>query len=128
MLREQLALSQLHSSKLESENTELKSKMAVLEVELKLIREERDQTKQEHQKLKDEYAEEILIHESIEFRKGKRTMNKWIMFCPSCHVPTFTDYKEDGGSLVRCSKACGWAGMGFRKKELEETIKELPQG
>lgn len=114
MLREQLALSQARVSQLERENAELKAKIAALEAELKLTRQAYDKTNEEYRNFKEFHIEDVVINESIEFRKGKRTRGEWMMFCPKCHIPTFTDY-EPKGETVRCSTNCGWAGMLLEK-------------
>lgn len=65
-----------------------------------------DKAKLEHQ-LAEAQSEEIRIHNSIEFRKGKRTGGKWAAFCPKCHLPTCN---VEGHTDVGCSDTkCGWS-------------------
>jgi hypothetical protein len=107
MLREQLVLAQARVTQLETENVELKAKGAALEAELKLAREGYDKEKAEHQRLKDEHTEEIRVWKTVEYRKGKRTLDKWQAFCPKCHLPLMVSasYEFDH---VSCSADCGW--------------------
>lgn len=53
-------------------------------------------------------AEEIRIHCGIEFRRGKRTGNVWLGFCPKCHLPA-ADWENGLG--VGCSSSCEWASQ-----------------
>jgi hypothetical protein len=107
MLREQLVLAQARVTQLETENVELKAQGAALEAELKLAREGYDKEKAEHQRLKDEHTEEIRVWKTVEYRKGKRTLDKWQAFCPKCHLPLMVSasYEFDH---VSCSADCGW--------------------
>lgn len=107
MLREQLVLAQARVTQLETENVDLKAKGAALEAELKLAREGYDKEKAEHQRLKDEHTEEIRVWKTVEYRKGKRTLDKWQAFCPKCHLPLMVSasYEFDH---VSCSADCGW--------------------
>jgi FtsZ-binding cell division protein ZapB len=107
MLREQFALAQARVTQLEIENAELKTKGAALAAELKLAREDCDQEKAEHQRLKDEHEEEVRIWKTVEYRKGKRTLNKWQPFCPQCHLPLMVSASHEFDH-VSCSANCGW--------------------
>ena len=70
-------------------------------------------------------AEDIQIHRGIEFRRGKRTANKWQAFCPKCHMPAqFTFLRGTvQGRTMACSARCGWSV--FSQLSLEDLIKEL---
>ena len=107
MLREQLALARARVTQLEIENAELKTKGAALEAELKLAREEYDKEKAEHQRLKVEHEEEVRVCKTVEFRKGKRTLNRWQAFCPKCHLPLMVSASHEFDH-VSCSGDCGW--------------------
>ena len=66
-------------------------------------------TREEFQRLKDEHAEDIRIHSiGVEFRRGKRTGNKWLAFCPKCHMPAERIGVPGIGRAVACSAKCGW--------------------
>src|SRR5208282_2229883 len=118
LLREQLALSEAKAAKLETENAELKAKIAALQAEHKLTQEALDKEKQEHQKLKDEHKEEIRIWKTVEFRKGKRTFGRWDAFCPKCHMPLFVSPSWDCDH-VSCSADCGWKAAADADEILE---------
>ena len=70
-------------------------------------------------------AEDILIHRGIEFRRGKRTGNKWQAFCPKCHMPGQFSFARGSthGRVMGCSARCGWTV--FSDKSLEDLIKEI---
>ena len=70
-------------------------------------------------------AEHVLIHKGIEFRRGKRTRDKWQPFCPKCHMPAqivFVHGKASG-RVMACSARCGW--QVFTKEEVADLIGEL---
>jgi hypothetical protein len=72
----------------------------------------------------DAQAEEVRIHRLVEFRRSKRTGDKWMAFCPKCHLPV-GDNQGAGGSLSAfCTANCGWhvypaMTVGQMIKELE---------
>ena len=72
-------------------------------------------------------ADEIRIHNGIEFRNGKRTSEKWAAFCPKCHLPADQIFRSvDRGKnqrVVICSARCGW--FIFMQKDIEDLIAEL---
>jgi hypothetical protein len=80
-------------------------------------------TQQELQRLKKEHEEEIRIHRCIEFRRGKRTGNRWAAFCPKCHMPAI---QYASTIFVTCSDgiSCKWS-LRLDKLILEQIIGEL---
>ncbi|MGO8837019.1 MAG: hypothetical protein ACLQAH_18225 [Limisphaerales bacterium] len=70
----------------------------------KQARDELLRLKDELQRLKDKHAEDIRIHRGIEFRRGKRTGDKWQPFCPKCHMPAMANEDFNAG----CTAQCGW--------------------
>jgi|ERR1035437_266175 hypothetical protein len=110
---------------------------AVLQEKVKAVEFQRDEFKRElddcrrlyqvlqaeHQKLAALHLEEIRVHRSIEFRRGKRTGDKWTAFCPKCHLPAVN--KQSESAIVRCSDgACKW--QVFIYDMLPQVIGELP--
>ena len=74
--------------------------------------------------LAESQAETIRIHKGIEFRRGKRTGDKWLGFCPKCHMPASN---RDGDLLVCCSDgACKWR-VTLDDIRLSQVIGELPE-
>jgi hypothetical protein len=67
-------------------------------------------------------SDEVRIHSTIEFRRGRRTGGKWMPFCPKCHMPASID--DDGLYSIGCSAGCGWASSVF-KRELHGIISQL---
>ncbi len=68
------------------------------------LMEENSELKRE---LAESQAEEIRIYGAIEFRRGKRTGNEWVAFCPRCHLPASVERH----SRPMCSDpSCSWSG------------------
>lgn len=59
------------------------------------------------QKIAESEAEDIRIEFSTEFRRGKRTGNKWQAFCPKCHMPV-GELPFSGRLNYYCTAGCGW--------------------
>src|SRR6266446_10046687 len=97
MLREQLALEKAKGSKLESEVKDLKAQLATEQSN-------HSKTSQELQKLQAEHEEEVRVWDAVEFRRGKRTFDRWKPFCPKCHLPLYR-----GSLVMMCSGNCGWS-------------------
>src|SRR6266436_1831642 len=69
---------------LQSQNTEvIERDIRVMQENAKLLAENTELKRQ----LAESQAEDIRIHRTIEFRRGKRTGDKWLAFCPQCHLP-----------------------------------------
>jgi RNase P subunit RPR2 len=82
----------------------------------------------EHQKLSALHSEDIRIHRGIEFRRGKRTGDMWMGFCPKCHMPAQDGWKpimysHNKEKVVFCSANCGWEV--FMPLVLDDIAKEL---
>jgi hypothetical protein len=61
-------------------------------------------------KLVELQQEKTLIHQGIEFRNSDRTGNKWMGFCPKCHLPAQNSVIPGfgGTKVVACTAYCGW--------------------
>jgi hypothetical protein len=70
----------------------------VVERDVRLMEENAELKRQ----LAETQAEEVRIHSTIEFRRGKRTGGVWMAFCPNCKMPA----RADCG--IFCSASCGW--------------------
>jgi hypothetical protein len=66
-------------------------------------------------------AEDVRIARGIEFRRGARTGNKWLPFCPKCHLPAI-----GGGNVnMECSDStCGW-GAEIKSREIDGVVAGL---
>ena len=104
IIRERLSLSLDRLTDAEAKIETLQTENGKLQAQLENARFDHKEAQQELQRLKDEHAEEIRIHSTIEFRRGKRTGGQWIAFCPKCHLPA----KDI--PTVRCSEhpKCSW--------------------
>ncbi len=96
-LREQLVLEKAKGS-------ELKSEVQTLKAQLASEQSNHSKTSQELQKLQAEHEEEVRIWDAVEFRRGKRTFDRYKPFCPKCHMPLY-----GGGLVMVCSGNCGWS-------------------
>lgn len=114
IMRARLELALDQSALQEKEMSGVREENAELKAELKIARLEMEKRSADLQRLRDEHSEEIRIHHTIEFRRGKRTGGKWMPFCPKCHLPVSTMT-----GLFSCSDPkCGW--------KLLEPAKSLP--
>jgi hypothetical protein len=98
MLREQLAVAR-------AENTKLIEEVAALKAELNIERTNHNQTKQKLERLTKEHEEQISLLRGIEFRRGKRTVWKWVAFYPKCHTAL---NPQERGWECKCPAGCGW--------------------
>ena len=70
----------------------LAEKVKTVEFQRNEFKEQRDDYKRRYeecqaayQKLTALHSENVFIHKGVEFRKGRKTGNKWQAFCPVCH-------------------------------------------
>jgi len=104
-LKERLSLAFDRASELESQNTSLQKQVAVLDVQVANITIDRDKAQQELKRLQKEHEEETIIHGLLEFRRGKRTSNKWLPFCPVFHAPAGIN-PQSNRTVVYCIGEC----------------------
>ena len=89
----------------------------IVERDIRLMQENSELKRQ----LAEANAEDLRIHGMIEFRRGKRTGDLWLPFCPKCHMPAgFQAF----GIVVECSAGCGWKS-GMTAPEFEIVQSEL---
>jgi hypothetical protein len=105
ILRERLSLALDQFSALERQVSELQRENGKLESKLEREQVDRHKAQQELQRLQKEHEEETVIHSVLEFRRGKRTRNKWLPFCPVCHAPVLIN-PQDGQSPACCIGDC----------------------
>lgn len=98
---DQLAESERKTEALQMENGRLR---ALFERE----RDDREKAQEELQRLRKEHEEEVVIENGIEFRRGRRTRNKWMAFCPKCRMPVLQSEDE---RWALCTADCGWEGV-----------------
>lgn len=106
ILQKHLEFAASQFADLERKVSELQTEKGRLEAKLEREQMDHQNAKQEIQRLKDERAEEIRIHNAVEFRKGIRTGEEWLPFCPKCHMPLHDPGVEGWGAM--CSGDCGW--------------------
>ncbi len=71
--------------------------------------------------LAESQAEDVRIHRTIEFRKGKRTGGRWLAFCPTCHMPAG---HIEFSNVIECTARCGWKTAEIAES-LEAIVSEL---
>jgi hypothetical protein len=119
ILSQQLSFARDQFSVLERQVGEFQAKVAKLEAQLEIEHANYKETQQQLQRLQEEHSEEIRVHKSIEFRRGKRTGGSWVAFCPVCHTPADTTI------FVKCPNAkCKWELI-LAGKEIPKLISEL---
>jgi hypothetical protein len=123
ILGQQLEFARDQFSALERQVADFQSKAAKFEAQLEIERANYNEIKQDFQRLKDEHAEDIRIHNLVEFRRGKRTGQKWMAFCTKCHLPATGGESVTGRNLASCSGCCGWEV--FIKLPLELLVEEF---
>ncbi len=106
ILSQQFAFAKDQFSDLERKVADLQKQIGDLEAQLERERMEHKQAREELQRLRDEHSEEIRIHNSIEFRRGKRTGGLWAPFCPKCHTPCNCFIKR-----ICALQCCLWLGV-----------------
>jgi hypothetical protein len=122
ILNQQLAFAKERFAGLERKVAELQTQVGRLEAQLDREMEDHKSTAHKLQQLENTWAEEVRIHYSVEFRKGKRTWDKWAAFCPKCHLPARYDAEN---YLVTCADGqCSWA-ISLGSRPLEQAIREL---
>ena len=113
------ALRQIHSLalSLQKQHTE------IIDRDDRLISENSELKRQ----LAEAKAEDIQIHLTIEFRRGKRTGGVWMAFCPKCHQPVNDVVYASGDRWAVCSSSgCVWVGAEL-PAEMASVAAELPQ-
>ena len=85
--------------------SELEREIGKLEAKLQREQLDRDKAQQELHRLQKEHEEETVIHELLEFRRGRRTRNKRLPFCPVCHAPVGIN-PQKGQTVAFCIGDC----------------------
>jgi hypothetical protein len=122
ILSQQLEFARDMFSDLERKVSDLQAQVGRLDAQLERERIDHKEAREDLQRLKDEHAEEIRIHRTIEFRRGKRTGGKWLPFCPKCHAPA--GMTANHGILAGCTANCGWFTQEY-KSDLVDIADEL---
>ena len=128
ILRARLEFAFDQSAALERQVGELQSKIGQLQAQLEIVTSDRDKAQKELHRLEQEHAEQIIIHRLVEFRRGKRTGNKWMAFCAKCHLPAAGVQHPQEDPLAYCSGNCGWIVHPQMRLEhiLAEVIRDYP--
>jgi len=125
IIRERLSLALDQCADAQRQVEGFKADNARLQAKLEIVTSERDEAREELQRLKDEHSEEVRILRMVEFRRGKRTGGKWQAFCPKCHLPA-GEGTSNSQRFAVCSGTCGW-NVDITSS-LESLIPALEQG
>jgi hypothetical protein len=101
--RMSLAIDRLEDS--DTKIAALHTQVGNLEARLEQATIDRDQIRDEYERLKKEHEDTVCFDRGIEFRRGKTTRDRWSPFCPVCHKPITSDSLS---SVVYCAatKTC----------------------
>ena len=106
VLRERFSLALDRLAEAEAKIEVLQSENAVLKSQLEREHVDHQKTQEELERLRKFHEEEVRISQAIEFRRGKRTGNQWVAFCPKCHLPASLQFENP-----TCSNTdCNWNG------------------
>jgi hypothetical protein len=97
-------LRQIHSLafSLQAEHAEvIERDIRVMQENAKLVQDKAELER----KLTEAQSEDIRFHGGLEFRRSKKTGDKWMPYCPTCHIPALADPLLV--TQVTCSK-CQW--------------------
>ncbi len=122
VLRERLSLAFDYSAQQESKIEVLQTEKADFKARLEIERVNHQKTQQELERLRKEHEEAVRIFHAIEFRRGKRTGNEWVAFCPKCHLPASLQRSE---TLMCSDYNCSWTSD-VETGNLSNIIKQLP--
>lgn len=123
IVRERLSLALDRLSDAEAKIETFQTQVGSLTAQLERECADHQQADRELQRLKEEHAEEVRIHRSVEFRRGQRTGGKWAVFCPKCHLPAAMP--SEHGQYLSCSDgSCHWASD-ISRHEVEQFIRHL---
>jgi hypothetical protein len=122
ILRERLAMALDLAAQSETKHEETKSQLARTEAVLERERLDHENTKSELETLRKLHHEATFIHKATEFRKGVRTNNQWLAFCPKCHMPAV---HRGGRFTFHCSDLqCRWESA-IHYSEMDKALEEV---
>jgi hypothetical protein len=110
VMRARLELAFDQSTLQEKQISTLREENAELKAELKIAARDIEKKTEELAALREAHREAVRIHKGVEFRKGSRTGDAWMSFCPKCHLTL--EIPMSGGDSVACADInCGWVSQ-----------------
>ena len=125
ILKERLALASEQFVALDRKASELEREIGKLEAKLQREQLDRDKAQQELKRLQREHEEEVILLNFIEFRRGKRTMNKWVPSCTKCHAQVGI-FGAPATPQAVC-QSCQYMPYLEAGTTLESMLKQLPE-
>jgi hypothetical protein len=107
IIAQQLSFAKEQFAALDRKASEQVREIGKLEAQLQREQLDRSTAQQELQHLQNEHEEDVRIYRCIEFRRGKRTGNKWVAFCPKCHMPVTQPFSSIY-ALCSDNGTCKW--------------------
>jgi hypothetical protein len=106
IIRERLSLALDRLSEAERQIATLQTEKGGVQAQFERERFDHEKTKEELTALKEGLKEQTCFVHGVEFRRGTRTGDKWLPFCPKCHLPM---HFADKNQMPYCNdSACGW--------------------
>jgi hypothetical protein len=124
ILRERLSLALDQFAESERQKSTLQTEVGALQARLQNAQLDRDKAQQELKRLQKEHEDETVIHSLLEFRRGKRTQNRWAAFCPKCHMPANVTADEDGPQAY--CPSCSYIANLPAGTRLDRLLAQLP--
>jgi uncharacterized small protein (DUF1192 family) len=109
ILRERLSLALGQFAAVEKKVGELQTEIGRLQGEVERYKADLHGTQKELGELKKEHEEETIVHSFIDWKRGKRTQNKWMPFCPTCRAPAGVQ-SFNALSFAFCTGECSKRG------------------
>lgn len=123
VLRERLSLALDETASLERKVSDLQAQAAEFRAEARIAKANEAEAKAQLERLRKGHEEEVRLVKGVEFRRGTRTGNQWMMFCPLCHTPVYGDHHELNS--IMCSNGkCNWSS-GFTYAIVPQLLPQL---
>lgn len=100
VLRERLSFAIEQGTVTEKQIVQLRQDLSETKAELTMAKLEAQKRDQELEALREAMKEDVVIHRTVEFRRGRRTDFEWQAFCPKCHLPAMA---IEAGYYLQCS-------------------------
>lgn len=124
ILSQQLEFAKDRFSQLERKVAELQKEIGRLEEDLRRERADKLGFKEELKRLQKEHEEETVVHSFLDWKRGKRTQNKWMPFCPKCHFQA--DIFTISPIPRAICPACNFSAQLPRGTTIESILRQLP--
>lgn len=108
ILRERLSLALDQATAAEKKIEAMRDENAELKAEIKIARADAEKKSAELEALRKEHEEEVVVLDSLVFKRGKRTLGRWVPMCPVCDLPLSIDRGKPYPVQCARSRTCDW--------------------